>query len=96
MGQEEIRWRMQAGEKIVRRKVGEMLTGETDARVRIWMRVQLGGERAADLARELGYADGSGILRVIQRLERQAGEDTGLARKLQAAQREVVMSSVKS
>ncbi len=47
-----------------------MLTGETDARVRIWMSVQLGGERAADLAWELGYPDGSGILRVIQRLER--------------------------
>ena len=95
-GQEEIRWRTHADEQIVRRRVGEMLTGERDARVRIWMRVQLGGERGADLARELGYSDGSGILRVIQRLERQAGADTCLAGKLQAARRQVAMSIVKS
>jgi len=78
------------------RPAAEMLTDETDAQVRIWMRVQLGGERAADLARELGYSDGSGILRVIQRLERQAGEDTSLAGKLKAARRQIVMSSIKS
>jgi hypothetical protein len=34
-GQEEIRWRAQADERIVRRQVGAMLTGEPDARVRI-------------------------------------------------------------
>jgi len=70
-----------------------MLAGETDARGRIWLRVQLGGERAADRARERGYSDGSGILRVIQRLERQAGDDAGLAGKLKVARRQVAMSS---
>jgi len=72
-----------------------MLTDETDARVRIGMRVQLGGERAADLVRELDYPDGSGVLRVIQRLERQADEDAGLAGKLKAARRQAAMSEVK-
>ncbi len=95
-GHEEIRWRTHADEHSVRRQVGEMLTNETEARVRIWMRVQLGGERAADLARELGYSDGSGILRVIQRLERQAGKDTSLAGKLKAARRQLAMSGIKS
>jgi hypothetical protein len=46
-----------------------------------------GGERAADLARELVCSDGSGNLRVIQRLERQASEDDCLTGRLQATRR---------
>ncbi|MBN1342994.1 MAG: transposase [Phycisphaerae bacterium] len=95
-GHEEIRWRTRADEQMVRRQVVDMVDRETDARVRIWMRVQLGGERSADLARELGYADGSGILRVIQRLESRARQDADLAARLEATRRRVEMSSVKS
>ncbi len=87
---------MHADEQIVRWQVGVMSTDETDARVRVWMRVQFGGECAADLVRELGCSDGSGILRVIQRLERQAGEDASLAGKLKAARRQLAMSGIRS
>lgn len=41
------------------------------------------GERHADLARELGYADTSGVLRVVQRLEAAAEADRQLRRTLE-------------
>ncbi len=48
----------------------------------------------AALAREYGYGDGSGVHRLVERLEQRAKSDRGLSRQLQALQREV--SSVKS
>ncbi len=95
-GHEEIRWRKQSDELAVRRRVEEMLGRETDARIRIWIRVQLGAQRATDIARELGYADGSGVSRVVQRLESLALRDSSLAVKLDNARHEILMSSVKS
>lgn len=95
-GQEEIRWRKQSDHVVVRRRIAEMVDRETDTRIRIWMRVQLGGERATDVAREFGYADGSGVSRVIQRLESRARRDVGLASKLSAARQEILVSNVKS
>jgi hypothetical protein len=50
----------------------ELLAGEDDLRVQIWARVNLGGERLSDLAGGFGYSNGSGILRVAQRLEARA------------------------
>ena len=55
---------------------------EQDRRVGLWARVSLGGERLADLARELGYADGSGVLQVVKRLEARARDDADLRRTL--------------
>ena len=48
--------------------------------MKIWMRVELGGERMTDISRELGYKDASGVHRVVQRLNARAMED----RKLKA------------
>lgn len=95
-GHEEIRWRRQSDELVVRRRVADMLEQERDTRIRIWMRVQLGGQRATDVARELGYADGSGVLRVVQRLESRAHRDADLAAKLDTVRREVLVSGIKS
>jgi hypothetical protein len=41
-----------------------------------------------DLARELGYSDGSGVLRVVQRLEARAQKDRTLAANLNRLRRE--------
>ena len=49
------------------RRVAKLSAAED--RLRMWMRVVLGGERMSALARELGYADASGVFRLIARLE---------------------------
>ena len=95
-GQEEVRWRRRAGRDVVSRQVREMAEGEADQRVVIWMRVRLAGERPADLAREYGYADGSGVLRVVQRLDAAAAEDRRLRKRLNEARESVDLSRVKS
>lgn len=40
------------------------------------------GQRRADLARQFGYADGSGVLHAVQRLEARAKDDARLRRTL--------------
>jgi putative transposase len=95
-GQEETRWRRQAGRDKVGRQVHEMAERETDQRVGIWLRVRLAGERPADLARKYGYADGSGVLRVVQRLDDAAKKDRNLRRKLDAARKRMDASNAKS
>ena len=65
---------------------------EADSRIGIWLRVRLAGERPADLGRELGYADGSGVLRVVQRLDFAAGTDHRLRQRLDAARETMEMS----
>ena len=65
-----------------------------DRRVAIWLRVRLGGERMTSVAADYGYRDGSGVHRVVQRLEKRAAEDQVLARRLKAFTKQV--SNVKS
>jgi hypothetical protein len=67
--------------------MAELLAGEDDRRVRIWTRVTLSGERMTDLAAEFGYSDGSGILRVVQRLEARAEREKAVAKKLSRIRR---------
>jgi putative transposase len=95
-GQEEVRWRRRAGQDKVNHQVREMAEREADRRIGIWLRVRLAGERPADLARELGYADGSGVLRVVQRLDVAAEQDRSLRRRLDSARESMGMSRVKS
>jgi len=94
-GREEVRLRRRVGRDVVSRQVREMAEEETDRRVVIWMRVRLAGERPADLAREYGYADGSGVLRVVQRLDAAAAEDRRLRKRLNDARATVDLSRVK-
>ena len=63
-------------------QVAELSAAEADPRVRTWMRVVLGGEKMSVVARELGYADASGVFRLIARLEARAKEDKTLAQTL--------------
>ncbi len=49
----------------------------------MWLLVRIGGQRMTQVAKEYGYRDGSGVLRVVQRLEAAAKSDLALARRLQ-------------
>ena len=83
-GQEEARWTTTQDLKLRRQQIAELLEKESDWRVKIWARVKLGVERPSDLAKELGYRDSTGILRVVQRLEKTAQQNKDIAAKLAA------------
>ena len=90
----EIRWRRRADGDEVSRLVASLVAQEADRRVAIWLRVRVGGQRMTELAKEYRYRDGSGVHRVVHRLEEAAKEDRDLAhRRQQLADR---VSSVKS
>ena len=94
--QPQLRWLKRAGEAEVRKRVAELASTREDWRTRLWLRVRLGGERACDLARELTYADGSGVLRVAQRLEAAAAGNAALRKELDELREQVRMSIVRS
>jgi putative transposase len=81
-GQEEIRWSQRANRAERQESVEKLLQGETDRRVQIWARVRLGGERLVDVAARYGFHDGSGVHRVVQRLEARRTEDKSTGQKL--------------
>jgi hypothetical protein len=54
------------------------------------MAVRLAGRRMSELAREHGYADGSGVLRVVQRLEHTAMQRPELRRRMERLRVSVV------
>jgi REP-associated tyrosine transposase len=81
-GDEEIRWQKRVDGETHSRRVQSLVAREADRRVAIWIRVRLGGERMTTVAAEYGYRDGSGIHRVIQRLEQAASADKSLHRRL--------------
>ena len=60
----------------------------------IWLRVRLGGEPLTAVAEDYAYRFGSGVHRVLQRLEEKAPHDDNLARHLRKLAEQV--SSVKS
>ena len=94
-GHEEIRWRRRRADgDEVSRLVASLVAQEADRRVAIWLRVRVGGQRMTELAKEYGYRDGSGVHRVVHRLEQAAKEDRDLAHRLQQLADRV--SSVKS
>ncbi len=70
-GNEEIRWRRRADAEDSAGAIESLVEQEADRRVAIWLRV--GGERMmTTVAAEYGYRDGSGVHRVIKRLEEKA------------------------
>ena len=79
---ESVHWVSQARGKATRRKVAKLVGEEEDERMRIWIRVELGGERMAAVGRELGYRDGSGVHRVVQRLNLRAEKDKKLQKRM--------------
>ena len=82
------RARRRSGGNGVRRRrdfAGDCLLGgrEPDRRVAIWLRVRVGGERMTEVARQYGYGDGSGVHRVVKRLEKEARSDRALSAHMQ-------------
>jgi putative transposase len=78
-----LHWKRRDDQEKVQQKIAKLVEDEAESRVRLWARVRLGGERLSDLARELGYADGSGVHQVARRLEAEANDDVALRRKLE-------------
>lgn len=95
-GQEEIRWKRYEGDIVLRAEVREFVESLTERRLQIWARLRLAAERAVDLAKEFDYRDGSGVLRVAQRLEKRSLEDKKLARELAEIRKRIKLAIVKS
>jgi len=93
-GQEEIRWRKRADREMVSNKIRAAVEREPDRRIQIWLRVRLGGERMTEVGRSYGYRDGSGVHRVVARLEMRAKSNRDLAARLESWRAR--LSSVKS
>lgn len=73
--------------------VQALLKHEADRRVRLWARVRLAGERLVDVGRAEGFADGSGVLQAVKRLEARAQDDLELRKRLNELEN---LSNVKS
>jgi len=68
-GDEELRWSRRAGAEALAEAIDRLVARQTDRRLAIWLEVRHGGRRMTDVARRYGYRDGSGVHRVVQRLE---------------------------
>jgi hypothetical protein len=77
-----LHWTSRAELEATRRKIAKCVAEEKDERMKIWIRVQLGGEKMAALAREYGYSDASGVHRVVQRLNKCGEEDAVLGDRM--------------
>ena len=95
-GKEEKRWMAEAGMEKIRNLINQLLERETDHRIKMWIRVRLGGERLTDVGESMGYRDGSGVLQAIKRLEKASQRDNELFMKLTSLRNQVNLSSVKS
>lgn len=80
---EEILWTERESIRDTRAKVAARLAKEEDKRIKMWMRVRLCGERQVEVAKDYGYKDGSGVLQIIKRLERQANKENQLKKKME-------------
>ena len=88
-GQAEASWSRQTDLVAVRRRLSELLAGETDDWVKIWARVKLGGERKATVARAFGYAGGSSVSYAMRRLDEQSKRDRDTQKKLNRLNEEI-------
>ena len=82
-GAQSLHWTKRDDQEMLQQKVAKLIAEEPDSRLRLWARVRLAGERLSDVARELRYADGSGVHQVARRLEAKAKGDARLRRKLE-------------
>jgi chromosomal replication initiation ATPase DnaA len=62
--------------------LNELLTVETDDRVKLWALARLTNRRQTELARVYGYRDGSGVAYAIRSVEAEAGRNKRIAAKL--------------
>jgi len=89
---EHLRWTSRAALNAARRRIAKWIAEEEDERMKIWMRVELGGEQMAAIGRELGYRDGSGVHRVVQRLNARAKDNPKLRARLLKLRKEAIPS----
>ena len=95
-GAEERRWeRREISGAALQGAAARLAAQEPDRRLRVWLRVELGGERRIDVAQELGYRDGSGITQLLKRLHTRGLADSDLGKQMHAY-RMALASSVKS
>jgi REP element-mobilizing transposase RayT len=80
---ESIRWTQADTAAKLPATLARAIKTEKDWQIQLWLRIKLGGESSSAIARELGYADCSGVHRVIARLEQKAKADPKLAKKLE-------------
>ena len=92
---EAIRWKRADSAAKQQSAVIKAIGSELDWRVKLWLRIKLAGESTIAVAREMGYADGSGVNRVVTRLEEKARTDVPLKKRLETLKREV-LSNVRS
>jgi len=98
-GRQELHWVTRADNPEARQETArELAASHDDRRIKVWVRVILGGERRVDVGEALGYKDGSAITQVIKRLQARAAIDRCLRLELAKIQTAFVhsMSSVKS
>lgn len=88
-GLEEAQWTARQATGSLKERVRQLVSAESDDRVKIWARVRLGGERPVEVAREFGYRNQSGITQVLRRLEEAAKKDAELRRKLESLKNQV-------
>jgi REP element-mobilizing transposase RayT len=93
-GQEEIRWSREQDQEDRKNLWRQKIDAEPDRRWKVWLRVRALGERKADVARELGYRDGSSVLHLLKRLQSKAQKDRAWSIKMENYERD--LSSVKS
>jgi putative transposase len=86
-GQQEIRWTEHQTRSQVQKRLAKLERAETDPKMRLWMRVALGGHKRIEVAREFGYKDGSAVTHIIHRLKNRAARDKKLNRKLEELRR---------
>ena len=91
-GADEIRSSRRAG--AIAQEIDRLAAKQTDRRIAIWLEVRQGGRRMTEVAKQYGYSDGSGVHRVIQRLEARARDDSQIDRQLRLLASQ--MSRVKS
>jgi len=95
-GAEENRWTSQIGREELGERIEKLAEKEVDERVRMWIRVRLGGERLTQVGRMYGYKDGSGVLHAVKRLELAARENKQLSERLEYLKHQVDLSRIKS
>ena len=88
-GKEQIRWKQYHSQKALEAQVRKMVARQKDPKLKLWIRVRLGGEKLIDLAQEEGYRDGSGVYQVVTRLEKVAQVNRRLNGELEKLRKNV-------
>lgn len=77
-------WRRPLEWQKVRKKLETALQKEKSPALKAWVRTRILGEKGVEIAREMGYADGSGVCQAARRLEVRSKQDKGLTKQMNA------------